>query len=104
MVPIYIKTTINNNKMTNNYTKFQASFLRLLFSLFILAGFGASNVIAQTTTTVTASGSFTIPNGVTSISAYLWGGGGAGAGTYSSGTGFLVLAVAVVVPVLLPQV
>jgi hypothetical protein len=66
-------------------------FLRWLTMVFLLiAGtLFSSNLSAQTVTTITASGSFTVPPGVTSIQGVFWGGGGGGAGTNSSGVAYL---------------
>ncbi|MEI6761113.1 MAG: glycine-rich protein [Betaproteobacteria bacterium] len=58
--------------------------LSLILIIFTLL---PSLIIAQTVTTISTSGTFTVPAGVTSITAYLWGGGG-GAGGSSSGAWF----------------
>ncbi len=50
------------------------------FFWLLLAVMAFGSLKAQTTTTFTASGNFTVPCGVTSIQVQAWGGGGGGAG------------------------
>lgn len=60
-----------------------------LFLLFIFSSFGALLTFAQTTTSITTSGSgtFTVPCGVTSLTVEAWGGGGAGGGSSNNSFG-----------------
>ena len=55
-----------------------------LLALLLMFGFCGQS-FAQTVTTISTSGSFTIPAGVTSIKVEAWGGGGGGDGQYSRG-------------------
>ena len=71
-------------KQFTNSSKTIASIVRWLFTTVIIIGITAFS-FAQTVTTITTSGTFTIPAGVTTVTAYLWGGGGGGGGSATSG-------------------
>lgn len=64
---------------TNSY--FFKNFLVFLFFIFTSITFG------QTTDTYTASGSWTVPTGVTSVTVQIWGAGGGGGGSNTDGSG-----------------
>ncbi|HXB12889.1 MAG TPA: hypothetical protein VNZ45_12960, partial [Bacteroidia bacterium] len=57
----------------------------ILINLLLLAGIP---LMGQTTVTITSSGTWTVPAGVTSINLYLWGGGGAGGGSSQTSQSF----------------
>ena len=66
----------------SHYFKFKEQMVKLLaicFSLILLL-MNAHNVKGQTSQTFTATGSFTVPAGVTSITVECWGAGGGGGG------------------------
>jgi hypothetical protein len=55
-------------------------FARLLATCFLMLGF-TTFVFAQTSQTITTSGNFTVPAGVTSVTVQVWGAGGGGGGS-----------------------
>src|SRR4249919_2392112 len=65
---------------------------RPLICLVIIMVIYTFNIKAQIVTTITASGSFTVPAGVTSLKIEAWGTGGSGGG--ATGTGLLGLTIA----------
>lgn len=64
---------------TNSY--FFKNFLVFLFFIF------TTNSFSQTTDTFTASGSWTVPAGVTSVTVEIWGAGGGGGGSNTNAAG-----------------
>jgi hypothetical protein len=73
------------NKVRLNAKKWFAVYIRV-FSLCILF-FLTKDVYSQITQTYNSSGSFTVPNGVSSLTVECWGAGGGGGGSSSSGNG-----------------
>lgn len=61
--------------------------MRNILTFLFVAVFSIGVALAQTTVTLTGSGTWTVPAGVTSITVKCWGGGGAGGGSTANNSG-----------------